>query len=414
MAINLYQHQKEAIEQLRTGSILCGGVGSGKSITSIYYYFTKECKGVVHTNENKSFQKMKNPKDLYIITTARKRDTLEWERECAPFMLSTDRDCSINNVQVTIDSWNNIGKYKDIKNSFFIFDEQRVVGSGSWVKSFLKITKANNWILLSATPGDTWMDYVPVFIANGFYKNRTEFIRRHVVYSRFSKFPKVDHYVEGQHLARLRRQITVLMSYKKSTTPHDEEILVNYDKEKYDIINKDRWNIFKQKPIKDITELCYTLRRLVNSDSSRVKAIKDLSKKHNKLIVFYNFDYELEILREIGKELKIPFAEWNGHKHEPIPKTDKWLYLVQYTSGAEGWNCIETNAIAFFSQNYSYKTTLQAAGRIDRLNTPYSDLYYYHVRSKSPIDQGILKALKNKQTFNESNFINNSREKHML
>lgn len=414
MAINLYQHQKEAIEQLRNGSILCGGVGSGKSITSLYYYFVKECKGVVKTNENKSFEKMKNPKDLYIITTARKRDTLEWERECAPFLLSTDRNCSINNVKVTVDSWNNIGKYKDVKDAFFIFDEQRVVGSGAWVKSFIKITKVNRWILLSATPGDTWMDYVPVFIANGFYKNRTEFIRRHVVYSRFSKFPKVDHYVECQHLTRLRRQITVIMTYRKSTTPHDEDVIVNYNKEKYDIINKDRWNIFKEKPIKDIAELCYTLRRLVNSDNSRVKAIMDLSKKHDKLIVFYNFDYELEILRNIGQELKIPFAEWNGHKHEPIPKTDKWLYLVQYTSGAEGWNCIETNAITFFSQNYSYKTTLQAAGRIDRLNTPFSDLYYYHIRSNSSIDLAILKALKNKQNFNESNFINNSREKHML
>ena len=401
MAISLYEHQKTAIEKLRSGSILCGGVGSGKSRTSLAYYFFKECGGGIKTNGKGDFTIMKKPKDLYIITTARKRDTLDWEHECAPFALSKDRGSSFCNVKVAVDSWNNIGKYVDVKNAFFIFDEQRVVGSGAWVKSFLKITKHNRWILLSATPGDTWMDYVPVFIANGFYKNRTEFIRRHVIYNRFCKFPKVDRYVEVRILDKYRKAITVLMPYKKSTTPHDEDIIVSYDKTKFDTIANKRWNIFEDRPIKDVSELCFTMRKLVNSDESRIEAINKLYNKHDRLIVFYNFNYELESLRAFCKSKKIKFAEWNGHKHEMIPKTQKWIYLVQYMSGAEGWNCIETNAIAFYSQNYSYKIMAQSAGRIDRLNTPYSDLYYYHIRSNSLIDHMIHKALKNKSDFNE-------------
>lgn len=405
MIINLYEHQKIAIEKLRSGSILCGGVGSGKSRTSLAYYFEKECGGEIEIKDKKTYKAMKTPKDLYIITTAKKRDSLEWENECVPFLLSTNQKLSICNVKVVIDSWNNIKKYSDIQNSFFIFDEQRLVGSGAWVKSFIKISKKNNWILLSATPGDTWMDYVPVFIANGFYKNRTEFIKRHVVYSRFSKYPKIEKYVECDRLMKFRKMITVNMNYNKTTNQINKYIITDYDKEKFKNLVEKRWNIYENKPIKNISELCYLMRRLVNTDPDRIRATKEIIKQYPKVIIFYNFNYELDILRKIGEQLNIPTAEWNGNKHENIPRTDNWIYLVQYTAGAEGWNCIETNVILFYSQNYSYRILTQAAGRIDRLNTPFTDLYYYHLRSNSAIDSAILKALKNKQNFNETKFL---------
>jgi hypothetical protein len=396
MAVNLFKHQQLAVNQLKTGSILCGGVGSGKSITAIAYYFSVECS------------EMTRPKDLFIITTAQKRDTLDWERECVLFALSTERSASIGGVKVTIDSWNNIKKYTETKDAFFIFDEQRVIGSGSWVKSFLRITKKNDWILLSATPGDTWMDYIPVFIANGFYKNRTEFILRHVVYNTFTKFPKVDHYVEEGRLVRLRKQIMVNMSYSKAANLHYENIIVRFDKAKFEEVVKRRWNPFTTKPIKDVSEYCYTMRKVVNSDPSRVEAIMDLFVKHRKIIVFYNFNYELDLLRVLKGYVGLEVAEYNGHKHEPIPKSESWVYLVQYLAGSEGWNCIETNAVLFYSQNYSYRIMTQAAGRIDRLNTPFANLYYYTLQSNSAIDIAIAKALRNKKDFNEKSFQNSN------
>jgi hypothetical protein len=399
--VHLFKHQELAVNQLKTGSILCGGVGSGKTITSIFYYYTKECGGII---DDEQITPMERPKDLYVITTAAKRDTLDWERECSLFMLSRDRAASINGVQVTVDSWNNIAKYVDIKDAFFVFDEQRVVGSGAWVKSFLKITKQNNWILLSATPGDTWMDYVPVFIANGFFKNRTDFIRKHVVYNTYTKFPKVDRYVEEGKLLRLKNDVTVTMSYAKPTESRYETIIADYDYSKSELIFRKRWNPFKDAPIKDVSELCFSLRKVVNSDPSRLSIVRKLLIKHNKIIVFYNFNYELEILRELKCDPNLSVAEYNGHKHEPVPNTPRWAYLVQYTSGAEGWNCIETNAIIFYSLSYSYRVMTQAAGRIDRLNTPFAVLYYYYILSDSLIDRGIEKALKNKKIFNEWNF----------
>ena len=400
--IQLYDYQRKAIMQMRNGCILCGGVGSGKSRTSLAYYYQQQ-GGNLDSNK---YVRMKNPpKDLYIITTAHKRDQLEWEGEMTPFLLSSDPENNTYKNKVVVDSWNNIKKYSDVKGAFFIFDEQRLVGSGTWVKAFYKIAKANEWILLSATPGDTWSDYIPVFVANGFYRNKTEFTREHVIYSRFSKFPKVDRYIATGKLLRLRDSILVDMDFKRRTISHHEDVYAKYDISKYKDVMKNRWDPYKNEPIQNASMLCYTLRKVVNSDESRVVALMELLEKSPRAIIFYNFDYELDILKNLVYQEGVQVAEWNGHNHQPIPNSEKWVYLVQYTAGAEGWNCIKTNTIIFFSQNYSYKIMQQSAGRIDRLNTPYTDLYYYHLKSRSGIDLAISKALAAKKQFNASRFV---------
>lgn len=407
--LNLRNYQLDAIENLENGKILCGGVGSGKSRTSLGYYY-KEQDGDLYSEE---YVPMNDPpQDLYIITTARKRDTKEWEGELTPFLLSTNPEINLYENKVVVDSWNNIAKYKEVKNAFFIFDEQRVVGSGAWVKAFLKIAKANNWILLSATPGDTWMDYVPVFIANGFYKNKTDFTSNHVIYSRVvTNFPKIDGYYNTGRLISLRNKILVDMDFKRKTIAKHEDVFVNYDILTYKAAGRDRWDPYKNEPILNAGGLCYVWRKIVNSDISRQTALMELFEKHPKMIIFYNFDYELDILKTLFEETPVDVAEWNGHKHQEIPDSDSWVYLVQYNAGAEGWNCIKTDTIVFFSENYSYKVMQQAAGRIDRLNTPFTDLYYYHLKSKSGIDLAIARALKEKKKFNETKFVGKNFEK---
>ena len=323
----------------------------------------------------------------------------------APFLLSTQPEANYYKNTVVVDSWNNIGKYKEIKDAFFIFDEQRVVGYGAWTKAFLKIAKANNWILLSATPGDTWQDYIPVFIANGFYRNKTDFVNQHVVYDWRSRYPKIDRYLNTGRLIRLRNSILVDMDFDRKTVAHHEDIPTSYNIANYRDVTRKRWNIWEDRPIETASEVCLALRRVVNSDESRSVAVLELMEDHPKAIIFYNFDYELDILKSLGYPEGTEIAEWNGHKHQEIPTGDKWVYLVQYTAGCEGWNCITTDTIIFYSQNYSYKVMVQAAGRIDRLTTPYTDLHYYHLKSFSGIDLAISKALKAKKNFNEGKFI---------
>lgn len=403
MVISLRDYQLDAVNNMRNGCILCGGVGSGKSRTALAYYY-KEQGGVLGSEY---YVEMKNPRDLYIITTARKRDTLEWEAEMPPFLITTNPEYGLyHNHKVVVDSWNNIQKYKNVYGAFFIFDEQRVVGSGAWVKAFLNIARKNRWILLSATPGDTWQDYIPVFVANGFYKNKTEFAREHIIYSRFTKYPKVDRYINTGRLIKYRNQILVDMDFNRQTVAHHEDVYVNYNIPMYKDVSRTRWNPYKNEPIVNAAELCYVWRKIVNTDESRQIALLELYEKHPKMIVFYNFDYELEILKGLYYGDKVKVAEWNGHKHEPIPNGDRWVYLVQYTAGAEGWNCIKTDTIVFYSQNYSYKVMQQSAGRIDRLNTPFKDLYYYHLKTRSGIDLAISKALREKKKFNESKYAN--------
>jgi hypothetical protein len=383
---------------MKNGCILCGGVGSGKSRTALAYYYLLN-GGELNTEE---YIPMDDPPlDLYIITTARKRDTLEWEQEMIPFLLSTHPEDNLYVNRVVVDSWNNIKKYEKINHSFFIFDEQRAIGSGSWAKAFIKIAKVNQWIMLSATPGDTWMDYIPVFIANGFYRNRTQFIDEHVVIKRYGNIPKIDRYLNTGRLIRLRNSILVDMDFDRPTESHHEDILVKYDIAEYKGILKQRWNPWTNEPIINASELCYTLRKCVNSDTSRIVEVMEVFEKHPKLIIFYNFDYELDILKGAYYGDDVEIAEWNGHKHQPIPDSQRWVYLVQYTAGAEGWNCILTDTILFYSQNYSYKVLEQASGRINRLNTPYKDLYYYHLKSRASIDLAISKAIRDKKKFNE-------------
>lgn len=401
-AFGLRDYQYDAMKRLKNGNILCGGVGSGKSRTALAYYF-KEQDGYFDEDKYEPMDDCK-VKDLYIITTARKRDTLEWESEMVPFLITTHKEESLYSHNVVVDSWNNIQKYVDVKGAFFIFDEQRVVGSGAWVKAFYKITDKNNWILLSATPGDTWQDYIPVFVANKFFKNKTEFIRNHIVYNHRVKFPKVDRYLETGKLIRLRNSILVTMDFKRHTISHHEDVYVKYDIQDYKDLIRNRKNPATGEPIKSASEFCYELRRIVNTDISRQIVLMEILEKHSKAIIFYNFDYELELLRQLCGSSGLNVAEWNGHNHQPIPTGESWVYLVQYTAGAEGWNCITTDTIIFYSENYSYKIMEQSAGRIDRMTTPFTDLYYYHLKSRSGIELAIAKSLREKKEFNQSAF----------
>lgn len=400
MGVGLYDYQLKVISQIRNGCILCGGVGTGKSRTALGYYFKENGGGI-----GEDYIPMNNPKDLYIITTAHKRDTLEWEGDLVPFLLSTDKEQSYYNNKIVIDSWNNIKKYSNVKGAFFIFDEQRLVGNGVWVQSFYKIAKSNKWILLSATPADTWSDYIPVFIANGFYRNKTEFVRKHIVYNPYVKFQQIQRYLNTGRLIRLRNRILVDMEFDRKTISHHEDIYASYDVQKFKDTIKRRWNPYENKPIKQASGLCYVLRRIVNTDESRQVALLELMEKHPKAIIFYNFDYERDILLGLYYGDGVEIAEWSGHAHQPVPDGDTWVYLVQYTAGNEGWNCITTDTIIFYSQNYSYKVLKQACGRIDRLNTPYEDLYYYHIKSRSGIDLAISKALSRKKKFNEGKYV---------
>lgn len=416
----LRPQQRGAIDKMTTGCILNGGTGSGKSRTGLTYYFEQQGGRIEPT-----YIRAKNPKDLYIITTAAKRDKKEWEDELVPFCMSSELNVLYPN-KVVVDSWNNIKKYMDVSDAFFIFDEDKIQGNGAWVKAFYKIAEKNEWIVLSATPGDTWKDYIPIFIANGFYKNRTDFNQQHVVWKRCGNYWDIDRYLNTGRLIRLRNRILIDMDVERSTTKHHEDVYCTYDHNLYRKTIKERTDPYKQDyipckpedpdaeivdgkymkltnlPIPQASVLCQILQHIVSEDESRQAAVLELVESHPRVIIFYNYNYERDILMNLVYPEGTEIAEWSGHAHQEVPKGERWVYLVQYTAGCEGWNCITTDTIIFYSQNYSYKVVAQAEGRIDRLNTPFKDLYYYHLKSRSGIDCAISKALAQKKKFNEN------------
>lgn len=403
--MELDEEQLKAIDKMFNGCILVADTGVGKSRTAIAYYLMKVCNGSVRINNSGTYSEMRTPRDLYIITTAKKRDDHEWLHECSNFLISPDRENSHSGVTVVVDSWNNIQKYKKVVGQFFIFDEQRVVGSGPWVKAFLDISRKNQWVLLSATPGDSWKDYIPVFVANGLYENRTDFLRQHAIYNRWAPYAKIEGFRDEGRLLYYRRKLLVKMKPKRVIENSKEVRNVSYDKNLYNTVWRDRKDPYTGCPIEETGTLFYLLRRVVNSDISRIKEIASILIFHSKAIIFYNFDYELDLLREVCNIKAIPYSEWNGHRHEDILDGDRWVYLVNYAAGSEGWNCTTTDTIIFYSLNYSYRTMKQAAGRIDRRDTPFGHLFYFYLQSKAAIDIAINRALENKASFNESKFL---------
>lgn len=398
----LYDYQLDAVNRMHNGCILCGSVGSGKSRTALFYYF-KENGGWIDKDD---YTPMKTPQDLIIITTAKKRDSLEWLGELSKFLLYPDENGKTRyGNSIVVDSWNNIGKYVDRKDCFFLLDEQRLVSYGAWTKSFLTIAKKNDWILLSATPADTYSDYLPVFLANGYFQNKTEFNKEHIVFSRYTKYPKIDKYVNTRKLDRLVERTLVTMDYTHDIKKHNTDVYCEYDTMLYKSTIKNRWDYFKDEPIRDAGGLCYVLRKVVNSHESRQAKVLEIMEEHPRAIIFYSYDYERDILLNLAYGEDVEVAEWTGHKHQPVPNSKRWVYICQYNSACEGWENTETNCIIFYSQNYSYKIMTQAAGRVDRLNTPFDELFYYYLKSRSGIDLAISKALTEKRKFNEKKWV---------
>lgn len=393
-------YQQDAVDRMKNGCILNAGVGTGKSFMGLLYYWTEVCDGVYTDDE---YKPMKNPRPLLIITTPKKRDSLEWEKDMLPFLLSPDDDANpySSDAPVRIDSWQNIKKYTNVVGYFVIFDENCLSSWGTWTKSFLKIAKKNQWILLTATPGDNWSDYIPVFIANGFYKNKTEFKENHIIMNPFTRYPSIKGYFNQGKLMKYRKQITVTVNDSRITIPIHKDIRCDYDKETEKLVLRNRWHPFEDRPLRDATEMAVVMRKIAFGDYSRIDKCKELHEVNPRIIIFYDYDFELDMLVEMCETEGYVYAQWNGHKHDPIPDEARWLYLVQYTAGNAAWNCISTNCMIFFNDNYSYKKMKQAAGRIDRLNTPYHELFYYHLTSSSFIDKRIKKTLLDKSAFND-------------
>ena len=414
--IILKPFQENCLERLSTGKVLAADTGAGKSIMSLAWYLSKECASDEHSLKSgaKAWTLYHGSPDLYIITTPKKRDSEEWESDLSKFNLVKGRNSKeMGEVNIFIDSWNNIKKYTEIKNSVFIFDEQRAVGSGTWAKSFVKIAKQNHWIMLSATPGDTWSDWCPLMIAKGYYPNRTAFFNKHAVYNPYVKYREIIRWDNTDELEYYRSKMLVTCRMEKKTTRHFEEVIADCSN-KYEVKRayKERTNPKTGEPFKSASELCAYTRNIINTDPTRSAVGLKIIQMYDRIIIFYTLTDELEGIKWACNKAGRKMYFYNGEIHDQVPTGNNWAYIVQYTAGSEAWNCTTCNAMLFWDLTYSYKQFKQATGRIDRLNTPYSDLYYYAIRSYMPLDLAIRRALREKKDFNSRGFLKSVRAQY--
>lgn len=406
--VELRDFQKDCVAQLRSGKVLAAGVGAGKSVMALYWYVSTQCRTRRSRNQvGELFRILKGSPDLVVITTAKKRDSGEWSEEFARFALKEGVNHGMGGVTVTVDSWNNIGKYVDAdRNTVFIFDEQRAIGHGAWSKAFVRIARSHPWIMLSATPADDWKDWCPVMVADGFYRNRTDFFRRHAIYSRYTTYPKITSWYDTHQLEVVRDRILVTCEVPRQTERHDIELGTGYNKTAVKTMMKERVDPETGEPFMNASQLCYAIRKVVNCDPSRMDMARDVFEDHGRVIVFYSLRAELELIHMAAGMAGISeVGAYNGSTHDEVPTGNRWVYAVQYNAGAEGWNCTTCNTILFWDLPYSYRQLEQAKGRIDRLNTPYRNLFYYSMTSNAKIDLAIKRALRLKKDFNAAAFM---------
>ena len=112
----------------------------------------------------------------------------------------------------------------------------------------------------------------------------SQLIRSHVIFNRFVKYPKVEAYIDTWKLTENRQKILVHMHYEKKTKHVIKLMYASYDESLYKFVSEKRWNVYTDKPIKNISELCYVWRKIVNDDKSREDIIGRIIEEKRKVI----------------------------------------------------------------------------------------------------------------------------------
>lgn len=155
-----------------------------------------------------------------------------------------------------------------------------------------------------------------------------------------------------------------------------------------------------------LTKLLYARQLCGAYSNEKLKAFTDLVESTNdRLIVFYNFNNELEQLKYVCDALERPYSVVNG--------TDKDLYaydnfngsitLIQYQAGAMGLNLQKANKIIYFTPPLSSELYEQSKKRIHRIGQQFS-CFYYNLICTGSVEEKIYKTLEMRKDYTEALF----------
>lgn len=393
----LYAFQKKAITELQQPDkhICIAGCGAGKGSIALHWLKTT------------------NKKKWLFITTASKRDSKDVENEMVMWFGKE----SLSSYSLEVISWAALAKWtitnwNSLEDYAFVFDEVACAKAGvssNRGRAFIQIAKQTDcWTGYTATPGDRWEDFQAYFVAAGYVKNKTAFMREFCQVQTFKGYPEIVGYYDEHILKAYWKRLTVC--------PDTQAMLDELPAEQHKTYH------FKPSPtykrflkerldedgnfIDTVMGYCHYCRRLCLT-AEKLQWVSDyLSGLGTNAVFFYNYIAEGEELEKVAKKALPKGAKvWRiDGKHHDIPTADtigKYdIVLAQYASGSESLNLQFMNHMVFVSPNYSYTTSIQARGRIKRIGQK-QNMFFWYLVCDGTIETDVYACLRGKSDFAE-------------
>ncbi|MBL0992197.1 MAG: DEAD/DEAH box helicase [Escherichia coli] len=415
--MKLFDYQKEAIENFESKPLNLSDVGTGKSYMSIGSYVKSECSKLLIICLAPKVNDFVEDSEIFNLNVTALNKGTKKNKE----LLSES-----NLVAISFESsWRltELNKWVD-KDTFIIIDESHKVSvSKSKVTKFVmglsKRAKYN--YLCTATPVsngklENW--YPQLFISNVFRKPKKEFEQLFVIKQMRQmgsmRFMQITGYRNEHLLEQMIDEASVKYKRDKGYLPEDYVYKTKkpamYNKLKKSRLYKDDNDLRVE--LDNSSKLFNSLRQVshgfLNGISKQVskepfERLDAILETHNneRVVIFYNYKWEAEMLKQLLDKLKRPYGEYNGSVKDlkPFKNNDNGVVLAQYKSASTGINdFVISNVMVFNSMPLSSTEYLQAKGRTDRHGQDKTPLYY-HIVPDTPIEKKIFSVVTNGKDF---------------
>ena len=409
MKIKLYPHQVRALEKTKNFNHVAYYLDMGLGKT----FVGSEKLKMLNTNHN-----------LIVCQKSKLQDWYEHMKTYYPeyntFIYSKTREIPPKSVIIINYDlvWRRPELLTTLKNFTLMLDESSLIQNEKSNRSkFILKMKPTNVILLSGTPtGGKYEQLWSQLKLLGWN------ISKRLYWDEFIKFVKIDvggfpiKKVTGyKNVDRLKDKLRThgaifMKSDEVFQLPKQIENIIKVDNTKeYKKFNKDRLiKIDDTELVGDtsLTKMLYLRQLSSQYNSNKTAALKDLLESTNdRVIVFYNFDKELEIIQEICNKLEKPISMINGHEKnlKNFTECNDCVLLGQYQAAAMGLNLQLSNKIIYFSLPLQSELFMQSKKRIHRIGQEKTCFYWYLI-TKNSIEEQIFETLKQRRDYTNKLF----------
>lgn len=300
-----------------------------------------------------------------------------------------------------------------LKNFTLILDESQYIKNETSERAkFILNLNSDNVILLSGTPtGGKYEELWTQLRLLGWNISKKAFYNHYTITEMIDvggfTIPVVVGYKNVDRLKeKLKSHGAVFMKSDEVFDLPDqiEQLVLVENIREYTRFKKDRVITINEETLVGdtaLTKLLY-LRQLSSIyNSNKHEAFKDLiSSTEDRVVVFYNFKKEFEILKGICEVLEKPVSYINGDGTDlkNYEVKNNTVTLVQYQAGATGINLQRANKVIYHSLPLSSELWMQSKKRIHRIGQSRTCFYYYLI-TKNSIEEKILDVLKERQDF---------------